>query len=72
MHGPNHPKFPVKPINTCSKWEGWAPVNRFYHISGMAVVTPTDRPKSVRNRCVTKGFSGVFGCHVAFWIFVWM
>ena len=27
----------------------------------MAVVTPTDRPKSVRNRCVIELFSGVVG-----------
>ena len=26
----------------------------------MAIVTPTDRSKSVRNRCVIKGFGGVF------------
>ena len=26
----------------------------------MAVVTPTDRPKSVRNRCVSEVFGGVF------------
>ena len=27
-----------------------------YHISGVAVVTPTDLPKSVRSRCVIKIF----------------
>ena len=26
----------------------------------MAIVTPTDRPKSVRNRCVIEDFDGVF------------
>ena len=26
----------------------------------MAIVTPTDRPKSVHNRCVIEVFSGVF------------
>ena len=26
----------------------------------MAIVTPTDRPKSVRNRCVIEVFCGVF------------
>ena len=31
----------------------------------MAVVTPTDRPKSVRNRCVMELFSGVV-CVVTF------
>ena len=37
----------------------WArkPVN---HTSWVAVVTPTDRPKSVRNRCVIELFCGVF------------
>ena len=29
------------------------------HTSWVAVVTPTDRPKSVRNRCVIELFSGV-------------
>ena len=32
------------------------PVN---HTSWVAVVTPTDRPKSVRNRCVIELFCGV-------------
>ena len=36
----------------------WArkPVN---HTSWVAIVTPTDRPKSVRNRCVIELFCGV-------------
>ena len=34
--------------------------NRFNHTSGVTAVTPTDRPKSVRNRCVIKVFGGVF------------
>ena len=33
------------------------PVN---HASWVSVVTPTDRPKSVRNRCVIEDFAGVF------------
>ena len=39
----------------CGEWDGWArkPVN---HASWVAVVTPTDRPKSVRNRCVIEHF----------------
>ena len=37
-------------------WEVWAPVNRFNNTSGVTSVTPTDRPKSVRNRCVIKVF----------------
>ena len=35
------------------------PVNQVNHTSWMAVVTPTDRPKSVRNRCVIELFCGV-------------
>ena len=44
----------------CGKWEGWDPVNRFNHTCSVAIVTPTDRPKSVRNRCVIEVFGGVF------------
>ena len=35
-------------------------MNRFNHTSGVTAVTPTDRPKSVRNRCVIEVFGGVF------------
>ena len=35
------------------------PVNQVNHTSCVAVVTPTDRPKSVRNRCVIELFCGV-------------
>ena len=35
------------------------PVNQVKHTSWVAVVTPTDRPKSVRNRCVIGLFCGV-------------
>ena len=49
----------------------WArkPVN---HTSWVAVVTPTDRPKSVRNRCLIELFCDVV-CVVAlpFWHFCW-
>ena len=41
-------------------WLAWDPVNRFNHTSWMAVVTPTDHPKSVHNRCVIEVFCGVF------------
>ena len=34
-------------------------VNRFNHTSGVTAVSPTDRPKSVRNRCVIEVFGGV-------------
>ena len=43
----------------CGKWEGWALVNRFNHTSGVTAATPTDRPKSVRNRSVIEVFGGV-------------
>ena len=36
----------------CGEREGWEPINWFNNTSWIAVVTPTDRPKSVRNRCV--------------------
>ena len=36
------------------------PVNRFNHTSWVTAVTPTDRPKSVRNSCVIKVFGGGF------------
>ena len=49
----------------------WArkPVN---HTSWVAVVTPTDRPKSVRNRCLIELFCGVV-CVVTLplWHFCW-
>ena len=43
------------------EWEGLAslPVN---HSSWVAVVTPTDQPKSVRSRCIIELFRGVFLC----------
>ena len=49
----------------------WArkPVN---HTSWVAVVTPTDRPKSVRNRSVIELFCGVFNVvTLPFWHFCW-
>ena len=44
----------------CSKWEGWDSVNRFHHTGKVVIVTPTDRPKSFRNRCVIEVFRDVF------------
>ena len=35
------------------------PVNQVNHPSCLAVVAPTDRPNSVRNRCVIELFCGV-------------
>ena len=40
--------------------QGWDPVNRFNHTSLVAIVDPTDRPKSARNRYVIEVFGGVF------------
>ena len=37
----------------------YGPVNQVNHTSWVAVVTSTDRPKSVRNRCVIELFCGV-------------
>ena len=45
------------------------PVNRFNHTSWMALVTPTDRPKSVCNRCVIEVFGEVFVLSIGFRIF---
>ena len=36
------------------------PVNQVIHTSWVAVVTPTDRPKSVRNHCVIELFGALF------------
>ena len=55
----------------CGEWKGWTrkPVN---HTSWVAVVTRTDRPKSVRNRSVIELF-GNFFCVVTLpiWHFCW-
>ena len=48
---------------------GWDPVNRFNHTSWVAVVTPTDRPKSVGNRCVIEVLVACLCCQVAFFDF---
>ena len=36
------------------------PVNQVNHTSWVVIVTPTDRPRSVRNRSVIELFCGVF------------
>ena len=46
--------------NFCGEWEGLSLINWFNHTSWVTAVTPTDRPKSVRNSCVIKVFGGVF------------
>ena len=48
---------------------GWAPVYRCNHTSWVAVVTSTDRPKSVRNRCVIELFVALC-CHFALLTFL--
>ena len=55
----------------CEEWEGW-PVKRLTTPFGVTVATPTDRPKSVRNRCLIEHFCGVV-CIVTlpFWHFCW-
>ena len=43
----------------------------FNHTSSITVVTPTDRPKSVRNCFVIEVFCGVFVLSIGFQIFCW-
>ena len=72
-------RFIYKFLNVCpfdytavaGSWKV-GPVSKVNHTSWVAVVTPTDRPKSVRNRCVIELFCGVF-CVVIlpFWHFCW-
>ena len=50
----------IVPIHMYGKWECWAPVNRFNHISWVAVFIPTDSPTSVQNHIVIEVFGGVF------------
>ena len=46
------------------------PVNQVNHTSWVAVVTPTDRPKSVRNRWVIDFLWRCLCCHFAFLTFL--
>ena len=64
--------------NTAVAWS-WkvGPVNQVNHTSRVAVVTPTDRPKSVHNRCVIELFMALFvlslypfDIYVGVWAFV--
>ena len=60
-------------ITQLLRWVGrWALLNLVNHTNWVAVVTPTDRPKSVCNRCVIELFCGVV-CVVTlpFWHFYW-
>ena len=55
----------------CGKWEG-GPVNRLTTPVGVAVVTPTDRPKSVCNCCLIELFCSVVCVFtLPFWRFYW-
>ena len=62
------PKVLLKPFELN---EGWYPVNWFNHTSCVAIVTPTDRSKSVRNRCVIEVFGDVFVLFFRFRVFCW-
>ena len=53
-------------------WEGLDSVNRFHHTSWVAIFTPTDRPKSIRNRCVIEVFGGVCVFSRCFLCFLWV
>ena len=55
----------------CGEWEGW-PRKQVNHTSWVAVVTPTDRPKSVRNRCLIELFCGVVCVVTALLTFPWV
>ena len=50
----------------CGQLEGRALVNRFNHTSWVAVLTPPDRPKWVRNRYVIEVLMAFLCSHVAF------
>ena len=55
----------------CGEWEGW-PVNQVNHTSWAAVVTPTDRLKSVHNCCLIELFVALFVLsRCPFWHFCW-
>ena len=57
-------------LHGCSGSGKVGPINQVNHTSWVAVVTPTDRPKSVHNHCLIKLFCGVV-CVVTlpFWHF---
>ena len=52
----------------CGEWE-YGPVNQVNHTSWVSVVTPTDRPESVRNCCLIELFWRCLCCHFAFLTF---
>ena len=55
--------------NCYGEWEDWDPVNWFSHTTWVAIITPTDLPKSAHNRCLVEDFSGVFVLSRCFLIF---
>ena len=57
---------PLDYMAFCGNWEGRVPINRFEHTSWMAVDTPTDRPKSVHNRCVIEFLVAFLCCDFLF------
>ena len=56
----------------CCEGEGWALVNQLNHISGIIPGTSTDRPKSVRNRCVIEVLVAFFILSRCFLDFLWV
>ena len=53
-----HPLNNRTTLQLQQKWNV-GPVKPVNHTSWVAVVTPTERPKSVRNRCVIELFCGI-------------
>ena len=63
-------------VNRFNTHVGWLlllqlTVNRFNHTCWMAVVTPTDCPQLVCNRCVIEVFCCVSVLSFSYWIFCW-
>ena len=66
-------RFIYKSLNVCpfdytavaGSGKVW-PVNQVNHTSWVAVVTPTDRPRSISNRCVIELFVALFVLFLTF------
>ena len=67
VYGPNLPT--PRNSRVIKRMEGLYSVNQFNHTSWVAVVTPTDRPKSVRTRCVIEVFVAFFVLSRCFLLF---
>ena len=64
-------KFKLTVKNTCMFVPSMTQL--FNHTFWVAIATPTDRPKSVRHRCVIEGFGGVFGVFtLLLFFFLWV